>query len=134
LNTCLAYFKNLKESDPDEQLNYIKESLKFIANFCIEKKIPLNKYLDYKTVAQNDFLLHLKQHKISFYAAFAISGVYYHLLNMPYDEFGLYFGDDVDLDSMWNKFANSKIIKPYLEKNVPKIEDYIRKNLNPSHE
>lgn len=129
LQTCLAYFKNLKESEPDEQLDYIKESLKFIANFCVEKNIRLDQYIGYKSVAQNDFLLHLKQHKISFYAIFAIPGVYYHLLNIPDDEFGLYFGDDLDLDGMWNRFNGSKKAKSYLEENVPKIEEWIRNNL-----
>ena len=71
MQTCLAYFKSLKESDPDGQLDYLKESLKFITNFCLEKGIQLEQYPDYKSVAQKDFLIHLKQHKVSFYAAFA---------------------------------------------------------------
>lgn len=134
MQTCLAYFKSLKESDPDGQLDYLKESLKFITNFCLEKGIQLEQYPDYKSVAQKDFLIHLKQHKVSFYAAFAINSIYYQLVNLPSDEFELYFGPDVDLHDMYNRYQGSRKAKEWLEENVEKIEKYIKNNLKQQKE
>jgi hypothetical protein len=129
LTTCLAYFKTLQESDPDAQLDYVKESIRFIANFCIEKNIPLEMYSTFKSVAQPDFLLHLKDHKVSFYAIFGITGLYYELLNLPEDEFELYFGEDLDITELMQRYHSSRVVKPFLVERVPKVSQYIRNNL-----
>ena len=129
INTCVSYFKTLKESNPDDQLSYIKSSLKFITEFCVEQNIPLSLYCKHKSVVQNSVLIHLKQHKISFYVIFDIPNLYTTLLNMPDDEFELYFGSDINLQDIYVKYNSSKKAKDYIKKSVPKIEEYLKKNL-----
>jgi hypothetical protein len=125
LTTCAAYFKTLKKSDPDDQIDYIKESLKFITEFCIEKKIPLSKYVEYKSVAQNDFLLHLKQHKVSFYVIFDIPDLYLALINLRDDEWSLYFGDDIDINDIRILYERSKVAKPLIKEKIKQISLFI---------
>lgn len=134
MSTCIAYFKSLKESAPDEQLDYLKESLKFITNFCVEKQIELDAYPSYRSIAQYDFIIHLKQHKVSFYAIFALPNTYYCLLNLPIDEFQLYFGIDINLDDMHNRYHSSREAKKWLEENVQKIRKYITNKLKSKSE
>jgi len=63
------YNKKIVFSEPDsnEQLLSIKESLRFILNFCKEKRIdPLN-YIYHKTNNEFSFVVHLKEHKVNVY-------------------------------------------------------------------
>ena len=130
LTTCLAYLKTVRDSDPDDQLDYIKESIRFISKFCIDNKISLDMYVSHKSVAQPDYLIHLKTHKISFYVIFAVPNMYYSLLNLPEDEFELYFGTDIDIDALMVRYNSSKITKNFLNERVPLVATHIRKCLN----
>lgn len=129
LSTCINYHKFLQQTIPDNQLDYIKASLKFIANFCIEKNISLSSYVDFKSVAQNDCLKHLKEHAISWYLVFCIPKFRDLLFDLPKDEFELYFGSDIDLQDMENKLNQSTDAKRIIQKGTEKIKDFIQKKL-----
>lgn len=124
LTTGIAFFKNLQESMPDNQQDFLLESFKFVANFCIEHNISLVDYHKYKSVAQHDFLNHIKQYKLSFFVAFTIPGCYYYLMNLPDDEFELYFGSNINIQELYAKF-NSSSIKEWLVEKREKIEEFI---------
>jgi hypothetical protein len=80
-------------------------------------------------VAQNDCLIHLKQHKISWYVVFSIPEFYNLLYNLPKDEFELYFGSSMNLQNLYNKYQGSQKTKEFLSKVQEKIARYIRKQL-----
>ena len=63
------YNKKIIFSEPDssEQLLSIKESLRFILNFCREKKIDPINYIHHKTNNEYNFIIHLKEHKVNIY-------------------------------------------------------------------
>lgn len=129
LTTCLAYFKILAKGDPDSQMDFLKESLKFVTDFCIEKKIRLASYVDYCSIAQQDCLKHLKEHKISWYVVFAIPRFLDIIYDLPSDEFSLYFGEDIDLMDMKDRLDKSKIAGDYLKKKIRLLSQYIDKNV-----
>ena len=125
LMTCISYFKLLDQRKPDEQLEYIKESLKFVTNFCIEHNLFLHQYVHYKSVAQNDCLKHLKNHQISWYLVLALPNFLKLIQTMPDDEFSLYFGEEIDLNHLIASWASSKLTRQFLEKKVKEIDQFL---------
>jgi hypothetical protein len=63
------YNKKIVFSEPDsnEQLLSIKESLRFILNFCREKCIEPINYISHKTNNEYSYVVHLKEHKVNIY-------------------------------------------------------------------
>jgi hypothetical protein len=129
LTTCVEYFKTLAASDPDQQLDYIKASLKFITEFCVEKRIPFESYTSYRSVAQLDFLKHLKEHKISWYCVTGLPSLLSIVYDLPEDEFLLYFGSDIDLFAVKQKYDNSVKTKKLFADVAPKLANFVRQKL-----
>lgn len=129
LTACVKYFNFMAESTPNEQLDYLRESMKFVAAFCIENNIPLQQYVNHKTVVRNTCLKHLKEHKVSWYCIFVIPGLYEFLHKLPDDEFALYFGSELDLNTILNNYNGAKTAKEFLEKITKKLQKYIEKTI-----
>lgn len=129
MSTCLEYFKLLQSSDPEKQIDYLKQSLKFIAEFCIEKNISLDSYVKYKSVCQYDCLIHLKEHKISWYCVFGIPKLFDVIYDLPSDEFELYFGTNIDMNDIKNKFDKSQRAKELFREGLKKIDLFVKKKL-----
>ena len=129
LTTCVEYFKTLAASDPDNQLDYIKASLKFITEFCVEKNISLESYGKYRSIAQLDFLKHLKEHKISWYCVVGLPGLMSVVYDLPEDEFELYFGTDVDIFLIKQKYDSSVLTKKLFEEAIPKLSKFVQQKL-----
>lgn len=129
LRNCIDYYASLLKNTPDDQIDFIKESLKFITEFCLEKKIPISDYPFFKTITQHDFLKHLKEHRISWYMVFGIPGMIDHLHKMDPDEFELYYGDSINLGELQFKFSTSKKGKEMIEKGLKKMTQIVEKSL-----
>lgn len=132
LKTCIEYYKSLLKDNPDNQLDFIKESLQFIMEFCLEKGIQVDDYPFYKSVTQCDFLKHLKEHRISWYVAVATSNMYVHLYKMEPDEFELYFGSEVNLSDLQYRLNTSSKARNMIEVGHKKIKDFVAKSLKKS--
>lgn len=130
LTTCVEYYKSLLHSNPDEQLDFIKNSLKFVGEFCLEKKILISEYANFKSVVQNDFLKHIKEHRVSWYLVFGLKHAHDIIHKMEPDIFELYFGTDVNLNSLYNNYINSKKAKDMIETSIKKMDRFIEKKLN----
>ena len=130
ITTCIAYYKTLMQSNPEEQFDFLKESYKFVTNFCIEKKITLDGYTRHCSVAQNDCLIHLKEHKISWYLVFDIPHFHDLLYRLPEDEFELYYGSDVDLTKMQAQYRSSQKTQDFLAGIRRKITPFIRQKIS----
>lgn len=118
---AFAKYSKLKESrQPDLQVEYIKQSFGFIYDYCKTNNIRLQDYAYQKTGAMEDFLKHIKNHKVSVFVAFAIPAMYTILINMESDIFHLYFGD-MDLILLQRNFERSKVAKAFCKLCVEKI-------------
>lgn len=129
ISTCISYIDFIRDSEPETQFEYFKESYKFITKFCIEKNIFLENYTKFCSVAQHDCLIHLKQHKISWYVVFSVPNFYELLYSLPKDEFELYFGTKVNLNTLYNRYSGSIKTVQFLNNVRNKLSKYIRKQL-----
>lgn len=89
------YMKALQELPPDSdyQMEQIKNSLRFIAKFCVDNKIELSAYPEHKTGITYDWMKHIKTRKISLYVMMGFDGVYDKIAGIPEDERELLLGD-----------------------------------------
>jgi hypothetical protein len=92
LKTYFLYINMLDEESPDshDNLILIKDSLIFIKNFCVEKKITLKEYLSYSDSATFAWCNHLLNNDICIYNILAFSffniNIYMLLNQLPMDE------------------------------------------------
>lgn len=95
INAFTLYMKKIQELPPDDniQLEQIKKSLKFIGKYCIEHKIPLDLYAEYKTGVTYDWMKHLKAYKVSVYALMEFDNILKAISDTPEDERELFLGD-----------------------------------------
>lgn len=124
LTTCVAYFNMRKESDPDKQLDSIRESLKFILDFCVEKNLLLSEYPAYKSVAQYDSFKHIKEHRISWFVVAGFPDLFRELLELPNDEFELYFGS-TNLSDVLKLYENSTEAKRITTEGLKRINAFL---------
>lgn len=122
---------NAKLPDNDDQLQFIKESLKFIQNFCITHKLNLSEYLIYREFVTLSWATHIAECKVSPYVmlGFETFGiiVYNLLFNMAPDERELLLEDFVENFRLYSSnYKKSKITKVFVTKGIQQIN----KNIN----
>lgn len=91
--TILMKQKRELPPDSDYQIEKIAESLKFIAHFCMKKRIPLSEYTSYQTGITYDWMKHVKKHQVSLYTLMEFSDVYDKIGSIEGDERELFLGD-----------------------------------------
>lgn len=129
ISTCIAYFKALRDGEPDKQHQFLKDSFHFIAEFCIEKGLTLETYTSYCSVSQRDCLKHLKEHKISWYSVFGIPNFYDILHNLPSEEFEMYFGSDVDIVQLHDRYLSCRETVQLVSKIKDIVSKFLKKKL-----
>lgn len=125
-----TFIKRKEQKPPDDQVKYLLNSFKFITKFCIEKNIRLNEYPFYKSIAQHDFLKHIKDHYISIYTIFCFPEMYSIISNLDGDIYKLFFGD-IDIIKYQKQYENSKNITEFCNlmklKILKAIDDKLKK-------
>jgi len=120
--------KQVQDPDSNESIETLRDCLKFIFNFCNERKVPLSQY---KTFTEEGGALpivftHLKDHKINFYILHALDLEYVVkqqdevLTWVISDFFNLYNKTRV-------KFVSSKLLKEKAKKGIKIIEQKLLK-------
>jgi len=132
IKTYNLYTKQLNARSPDNdvQLEFIKESLRFIKEFCITHKIGLNNYLTYREFVTLSWATHIAEYKVSPYAilGFEIFGVFVYdiLFNMAGDERDLLIEDFVTYFNLYkSNYDKSKIAKVFIRNGLKKINNNI---------
>ena len=128
--------KETRNPDSEETINTLKECLKFIYNFCNDKKITLQEYKTYIPRVASDLLpdsatpevfWHLKNHHINFYTLHAldIGGA---VKGIDAEVYNWLISDFADLYSKTRvKFISSKILKDKARKGLKIIEQKLLK-------
>lgn len=122
------YNTSLESRHPDSQLEFFKKSFYFIYEFCKSHNLKLKDYAFYKSVATEDFLKHIKDHKVSVYLSFVIPEMYSILINMESDIYKMFFGDMNMLELQMN-FERSKLAKDFCVKCKEAISIKLDKHL-----
>lgn len=124
--------KNQLNPDSELQINSILRGLKFIQNFCTEKRIKLNQYLSHKepNSLTNSFILHLKDKSVSIYNLFAFKDFQKIYGSLDFEVLRFILGDlPLRVSIYRSQYYGSKKAKQIsiiglktIEKNISKIQ------------
>lgn len=133
VNAYSLYMKQLQEMPPDsdEQLQFIKKSLKNIGSFCIKNKIQLEKYPTYKIGLTYEWMKQIKKHEISVYVLMEFSEISNIINNVPDDEKDLFLGEIGKY--YWGyktKYIQSNIAKELVKEGIEKIKKVVNSKIN----
>jgi len=132
VNAYSIYFKSLQEKSPDSQENieFIKNSLRFIGSFCIRNNILLSDYMKYSKGITSIWMKHIKEHKISVYVLLEFPEFYSTIQTTPSDEVYMFLGYIYDnLQTYINRYNTSVIARKFVKEGMKKISDFIEKNI-----
>ena len=119
--------KMLLEPDDTYHLHNISKGLKFIQAFCYSKKITLGQYLNHKEAVQHEFIIHLKERKISIYNLFAFIDFDKYLKLHDPDLLRFTLGELYDnIPVFRTKYLNSKTAKKVAEIGLKKVEQNLK--------
>lgn len=120
----------LESPDNDEVIAFIKESLRFIAHFCVQEGISLDDYITYKKKAVTyTWMTHLKNHNISSYTIFMFPKFETIIDETPKDEQDLFLNEFIDqLSILRIRFHKSKKAKHLIETGYKTIKRFVEKN------
>lgn len=119
------YLQNL-HPDTNEQLEFIKKTLKFIYNYCKQEKIKIDDYITYKESDSliYSWVLHLKEHKTCVYVLFYFSNFQYILYNIPKDEQELFLNEIVNSYATFKmRYNDSKYAKSFIIQGLEKLKN-----------
>jgi len=126
------YKQQLLKTSPDEQLPEVKESLIFIAHFCIQNKIQLDEYTQFKqTSLEPEWIYHYKKNKINLYSLMEFANMYHIISEIPPDERELLLGDfGKNFIEYKTRYKHSQKLRNYLQEAYIKIKLFVDKTLN----
>lgn len=126
------YNKKIVFSEPDssEQLLSIKESLRFILNFCKEKNIDPINYINHKTNNEYSFVVHLKEHKVNIYVLFGYINFEKAFKARDAEILKFILGEEFfnNLPTFKTKFLNSKKALPLVHNGLKLINEKYKNN------
>ena len=124
--------KEVQNPDSEDSINTLKDCLKYIFNFCNEKKITLTQYKHFTGVNNRGAIpivfTHLKNHKINFYVLHALDIDSIIKPWTQHETLNLVISDFYDLYSKTRaKFISSKLLKDKAKKGLKIIEQKLLK-------
>jgi hypothetical protein len=131
INCYSLYMKTKENMDPDgdEQINNVKNGIKFLINFCRRNNIDLDQY---KTMNANILpicIQHLKEHTINFYILHALDNDTV-IKSIPAELLQFTIGEDFykTYQTTYNKYIKSKKLKPMLRQTLKIINKSLKSN------
>lgn len=131
IKSYTIYKQLLTKTSPDSQYEAVKESLLFISKFCIQNKIQLHDYLEYKeNGAENSWTYHIKKNQINPYSLMEFDNVSAYINEMAEDTKEFFLGDfGKNFLEYRQKYMNSEKLRPFLTKAFIKLKLFIDKNI-----
>lgn len=124
------YKKKQEDQNPEKQFDKIKEGFKFIGMFCLENKIPLEKYLYHKTGYMVSWLNHYREHRINPYCLMELGNVMGVLDSLQKDEVSLFAENlDSNLIAFKTRYNQSTKTKEYVKNLTETIKKFVKKEL-----
>ena len=98
------------DTDSEEQLSNIKQSLIFILNFCNEVRVSPVNYINHKTNNEYSFMVHLREHKVNIYTLLGFETFEKNLKSRDAEVARFIIGEDVynNISMYRTKLYNSK--------------------------
>jgi hypothetical protein len=122
--------KQQEDENPENQFDAIKESFRFIGLFCLENKIPVERYATHKTGYMVSWLNHYREHRINPYSLMEINDIFDVLNSLPQDEVEIFAKNLNDkLVAYKTRYISSPKTKVLVREATDKIKLFVRKNL-----
>jgi hypothetical protein len=124
------YKKQIFLQDPDSQVDQVKESLRFIANFCVSQGIYFHQYQFHKTSEMYTWMTHYKQNKINIYSVMGFSDIFSNVRSLADDVQKFFVGEFVEqFQSLYVAYQNSSVLKPMVQRAVPVLSKFVQQQL-----
>lgn len=121
------------DPDSDIQIEAILRGVKFIKDFCIDKKLRLSEYITFKNPGDlvNTFILHLKEKNITIYNLFAFNNFDSILGKLDYEVIKFILNEQASRISYYRtKFYSSKKGRSLAITGLRIVEKEINKSLD----
>ena len=111
------------DTDSEEQLSNIKQSLIFILNFCNEVRVSPVNYINHKTNNEYSFMVHLREHKVNIYTLLGFETFEKNLKSRDAEVARFIIGEDVynNISMYRTKLYNSKKASRLVDLGLKKI-------------
>jgi hypothetical protein len=112
--------------DTDDQIVFIKDSLRYIALFCIKENITLEDYITYKKGATYSWMKHVKQHNISMYSLLEFPETHSIISKTPRDELDLFLPSIADkIGAFKARYRSSQRAQKVVKEGLVRIKKFI---------
>ena len=130
IKSYTMYKKMTFLQDPDTQVDSVKNSLRFMAKFCVDNNILLHQYPYHKTADMFTWMVHYKENKINVYAMMEFKDVYSAVQSLAEDVRSFFVSDFVEqFKNLYTSYDKSQVLKPFLKKAVEHINNFVDKEL-----
>lgn len=124
------YKKQIFLQDPDSQLESVKESLRFIANFCIESRIQLYQYPYHRSSDLYTWMQHYKQNKINVYSVMEFTNIYSNVKALAEDVQKFFVSEFLEqFQNLYISYNKSTLLKPLIQKAIPTLSKFVETQL-----
>ena len=126
------YMKKLRIQSPttDEQLEFIKKSLKYITEFCVKEKITLKEYIIERRGISYEWMRHIAKNYISIYIIMGFPNIFDMVTGVPKDESELLLGDFIkEFGNIKQRYEAAPKAKNMVENGLILIEKFINNNI-----
>ena len=128
--TYSLFKKQEEDADPEKQFDKIKEGFRFIGMFCLENKINIDQYPNYKTGYMHSWLNHYREHRINPYCLMEMNNIFSILTSLEKDEVELFAKNlNEKLVAYRTRYMNSNKTKELVREATKKIKEFLKKNL-----
>lgn len=125
-----TYKKQLLLTDPDTQLEDVKQSLHFIAHFCVKQNIYFHQYQFHKSADLFTWMKHYKENKINIYSMFGFPNIFSSVKSLAQDVQAFFVSDFIEqFQNLHGLYIKSSKLKPYIEKAYPILEIFVENEL-----
>lgn len=127
------FMKQLDEEcpDSDDQLRFIKDSLRFIGMFCIKQNIKLEDYINKREGTTYVWMKHIKNREVSIYSLFEFKNIQQTVNESPEDIKDILLGENLvkNLFTYKTRYTKSIQAKTLVQQGLNKIKRIVGKSL-----
>jgi hypothetical protein len=125
-----TYKKQIFLQDPDSQIEQVKDSLKFIAQYCIENKLHFHQYPYHRTTDLFTWMQHYKQNKINAYSVMEFPNIFSSVKSLAEDIQKIFVSEFIEqFQNLYMSYNKSQELKPYIQKAIPVLSNFVERQL-----
>lgn len=125
-----TYKKQVFIQDPDSQIEQVKDSLKFIAHFCIENNLYFHQYPYHRTTDLFTWMQHYKQNRINAYSVMEFPNIFSSVKSLAEDIQKIFVSEFVEqFQNLYSSYNKSQQLKPYIQKAIPVLSNFVERQL-----